>query len=177
MTDVRVLHTAQLSRDELRRIRVLLDTAFDEGFTDDDFEHALGGMHAVVAHGHDLIAHGAVVMRRLLHDGRALRTGYVEGVAVRADMRGNGHGAAVMQALERVIRSAYQLGALSSSARAGGFYRVRGWQQWAGTTSVLAPQGVRRIPEEEGGIYLLPVDAELDPDGDLACDWRGGDVW
>ena len=28
-----------------------------------------------------------------------------------------------------------------------------------------------------GYIYVLPVSAELTFDGDLACDWRDGDVW
>ena len=41
-------------------------------------EHAPGGLHALVHDGGDLVAHGAVVQRRLLHDGRALRVGYVE---------------------------------------------------------------------------------------------------
>jgi aminoglycoside 2'-N-acetyltransferase I len=41
-----------------------------------------------VLDGDELVGHGAVVMRRLLHDAQALRTGYVEGVAVRADRRG-----------------------------------------------------------------------------------------
>jgi len=115
----------------------------------------------------------------LLHGDRALRTGYVEAVAVRSDRRGRGLGAAVMTELEGVIRSAYDLGALSSSGGAAGFYRSRGWQQWPGTASVLTREGVRRIAEEEGGIYLLPVEVEVELDvaGDLACDWRGGDVW
>ena len=41
-------------------------------------------------------------MRRLLHDGQALR--YVEAVAVRLDRRRRGHGDVVMEALECVIR-------------------------------------------------------------------------
>ncbi len=113
----------------------------------------------------------------LLHDGRALRTGYVEGVAVRSDRRRRGHGAALMDALERVIRGAYEIGALATSEQAADFYAARGWQLWRGTASVIAPGGIERTEEEEGGIYVLPVSATLRPDGDLACDWRGGDVW
>src|SRR3712207_8893328 len=44
--------------------------------------------------------------------------GYVEGVAVRPDRRGRGHAAAVMSALERVVRSAYELGALGTTDEA-----------------------------------------------------------
>jgi aminoglycoside 2'-N-acetyltransferase I len=106
MPDVRVAHTATLSARELADIRALLDGAFEEGFTETDHEHALGGMHALVREGAEVVAHGSVVMRRLLHDGRSLRTGYVEAVAVRADRRRRGLGAAVMDALEQVIRGA-----------------------------------------------------------------------
>lgn len=177
MAEVVTAHTAALSPEQLRAIRLLLYHAFDGDVTDDDYEHALGGMHALVWEGPDLIGHGSVVLRRLLHGGRALRTGYVEGVAVRADRRRRGHGAAVMTALERVIGGAYEIGALGASDEAADFYAARGWQRWTGTASVIAPDGIERTEEEEGSIYVLPVSAELTADGDLACDWRGGDVW
>lgn len=87
MAEIRAAHTAELSAGELRAIRELLDAAFDGDFTDDDHEHALGGVHALAWERRELIGHGSVVMRRLLHDGRSLRAGHVEGVAVRADTR------------------------------------------------------------------------------------------
>ncbi|MGI8681095.1 MAG: GNAT family N-acetyltransferase [Mycobacteriales bacterium] len=177
MAEVATAHTAWLRPEELQAIRVLLDEAFDGDVTDDDYEHALGGMHALVWEGPELIGHGSVVMRRLLHGGRALRTGYVEGVAVRADRRRRGHGVALMATLERVIRGAYEIGALGASDEAADFYAGRGWDLWIGTASVIAPGGIERTAAEEGCIYVLPVSAELTPDGDLACDWRGGDVW
>lgn len=177
MADVQTAHSAWLSTEQLRAIRVLLDEAFDGGVTDDDLEHALGGVHALIWEGSELIGHGSVVMRRLLHGGRALRTGYVEGVAVRADRRRRGHGTAVMAALEPIIGGAYEIGALSASAAAADFYAARGWQLWTGTASVIAPSGIERTEEEEGGIYVLAGSVQLTPDGDLACDWRGGDVW
>lgn len=71
--------------------------------SDDDWEHTLGGVHAPVWEGADLIGHGSVVQRRLLRGGRALRTGYVEGVGVRPDRRRRGHGATLMAALETVF--------------------------------------------------------------------------
>ncbi len=177
MAEVRTAHTAWLSPEELQAIRVLLDEAFRGNFSDEDFEHSLGGIHALVWEGPELVGHGSVVMRRLLHDGRALRTGYVEGVAVRSDRRRRGHSGALMEALERVIRGGYEIGALGASEAAADFYASRGWQLWMGTASVITPGGIERTAEEEGCIYVLPVSAELTPDGDLACDWRGGDVW
>ena len=177
LTVLRTAHTADLTTGELGEIRALLDEAFAGDITDDDLEHALGGVHVLVRERAELVAHGSVVMRRLLHQGRALRTGYVEAVAVRSDRRRRGHGSAVMEQLERVIRAAYQLGALGASDDGIPFYAARGWQQWTGTASVVTPDGLVRTQEEEGFIYVLPVTAGLNPDADLACDWRDGDVW
>lgn len=176
MSPVSVLHTWQVPGTTLTAVRELLDEAFDGEFGDEDWEHSLGGVHALVWDGDELIGHGAVVQRRLVHDGRALRAGYVEGVAVRADRRRQGVGGAVMAALEDVVRGAYPLGALSASEDAVAFYAARGWQRWRGRTFALTPAGVERTEEEDDGIFVLPV-VPLDLAGDLTCDWRDGDVW
>jgi len=177
VVEVRTAHTAKLSAAALRSVRALLDEAFDGDFTDEDFEHGLGGVHALVSEGSTLVGHGCVVMRRLWHAGRSLRTGYVEGVAVHSAHRGHRHGHAVMAELERVIAGAYEIGALSTSESAFGFYASRGWQLWNGTASVFSPNGIQRTPDDEGAIYLLPGSVQIPPGGDLACDWRDGDVW
>lgn len=155
----------------------MLADAFDGEFSEDDWEHALGGMHALIWHRGTLIAHAAVVQRRLLHRGVALRCGYVEAVAVQQDWRGRGLGAAVMDAVEQVIRGAYSLGALSSSAEASGFYTARGWLPWEGPTGVLAPNGQTRTADEDGSVLVLPNNIGVDLAADLVCDWRNGDVW
>ncbi len=77
-----------------------------------------------------MIAHGSLVMRRLLHGERSLRAGYVEGVAVRLDRRRAGHASTVMAALE-ALAPAYDLLALSSSEDGVPFYESRGWQRVA----------------------------------------------
>jgi aminoglycoside 2'-N-acetyltransferase I len=106
-----------------------------------------------------------------------LRTGYIEGVAVREDWRERGLGTALMDGAEQVIRGAYQLGALSPSEPARRLYLNRGWIPWKGPTSVLSPAGPTRTPDDDGTVFVLPVDVKLDPTADLACDWRSGDVW
>ena len=68
---------------------------FEGDFYEDDWEHSLGGQHALAWDGDELIGHAAVIQRRLIHGGRALRTGYVEGVGVRADRQGRGVGGAL----------------------------------------------------------------------------------
>ncbi|MTE17974.1 GNAT family N-acetyltransferase [Streptomyces sp. TRM43335] len=174
---VRVAHTADLDADTLTAARSLLEEVFEGDFDDHDWEHSLGGVHALAREGSELVGHAALVQRRLLHGGRALRTGYVEGVGVRADRRRHGYGAAMMAELERVVRGAYELGALGSSDEGLPFYTARGWLRWSGPTSALTPTGVARTAEEDGYVLVLPVTAELDPTGELVCDWREGDVW
>nr|WP_255525299.1 GNAT family N-acetyltransferase [Mycolicibacterium sp. BK634] len=174
-----MVHTSDLDTETRQNARQLVTEAFAEWteFTDSDWEHTLGGMHAVIAHRGVLVAHAAVVQRRLLYDGRALRCGYVEGVAVHEDWRGQGLAHAVMDAIEQVIRGAYEIGALSSSPIGEKIYRPRGWLHWQGPTSVLAPAGVARTPADDDSIFVLPVDIEVDVTAELACDWRDGDVW
>lgn len=177
MIEVATAHTAELDAATLAAARALCDNVFGEELTDDDWEHGLGGIHALAREGGELVGHGSVVQRRLLHGGRALRAGYLEGVAVRANRRGRGYGAAVVDALEGVVRGAYDLGALSGTDASIPFYEARGWQQWQGPTAVLAPDGLMRTEEDDGGVYVLPGAAPLDLNGQLACDWRDGEVW
>ena len=135
------------------------------------------GMHALAWEGAELVGHASVIQRRLLHRGRALRAGYVEGVGVRADRRGRGYGAAMMEALERVARGAYELGALGATDEAAAFYEKRGWQLWQGPSWALTPACLRRTAAEDGCIYVFPLTVALDLSGELTCDWRDGDLW
>ena len=174
---MRAAHTSSLERATLAQLRHLLDEAFSGEFDDDDWDHALGGIHAVASENGALVAHASVVQRRLLHGGRAFRTGYVEAVAVRADRRRRGHGRAVMKQIGDVIRGAYELGALSAGEDAARLYRSLGWTPWQGRTWVLGPNGPERTPDDDDATYVLPVTATLDLSGELVCDWRDGAVW
>ncbi|MFC6088657.1 GNAT family N-acetyltransferase [Saccharothrix lopnurensis] len=176
MSPVSVVHTWQLPEADRAAARALLDEAFDGEFSDEDWEHALGGVHALVRDDGGLIGHGAVVQRRMVVGGRVLRVGYVEGVAVRATHRRRGVGGLVMAALEDVVRGAYDLGALSASEDALGLYAARGWQPWRGRTFAFTPEGLRRTEDEDDGVFVLPV-RPVDLFADLTCDWRAGDVW
>ncbi|MER6571403.1 GNAT family N-acetyltransferase [Streptomyces sp. NPDC001093] len=174
---LRLAHTADLEPAELDAARTLLDEAFDGNFSDDDWDHGLGGMHVLLQDRGGLAAHGSVVMRRIRHGGRWLRTGYVEAVAVRPDARRTGLGGRVMAELERVIDRAYDLGALSASQEGALLYAARGWQRWAGQVHALSPDGIVRLPEEEGGVHVRPALAgPLDPGRELVLDWRDGDI-
>lgn len=175
--DLQVAHTSELGRGTRQSVRALLDEVFGAAMNEHAWDHALGGMHALVWEARQLIAHGSVVQRRLFYEGRTLRAGYVEAVAVRADRRRCGYGAIVMDAVERIIHAAYEVGALGASQDGAGFYRRRGWSPWQGRTWALAPSGLTRTPEDDQDVYVLEVSVSLDVSRDLACDWREGDIW
>ena len=178
MVRVELAHTGQLGPGVLAGASRLLDDVFDD-LTDADWEHCLGGLHALAWDGPELVGHAALVQRRLLHAGRAWRTGYVEGVAVRPDVQRRGHGAALMTALEAVARGAYDLGALGATGAGAALYAARGWRRWQGPTAVLTPAGVVRTPEDDDCVFVLPFspDVRLDLHGEIVCDWRDGDPW
>ncbi|MET7442629.1 MULTISPECIES: GNAT family N-acetyltransferase [unclassified Streptomyces] len=176
-TRLRTAHTAELAPAELRAVRALLEDAFEGDFGDEDWDHGLGGMHALVHDERGLAAHGSVVQRRVLHRGRSLRVGYVEAVGVRSDVRRTGLGGRVMGALEGIVDRAYALGALSASDEGAALYAARGWQVWPGRICALGPAGVVRLAEEEGTTFVRHATAgPLDPAHELIFDWRDGDV-
>lgn len=178
----RLIHTSDLDHETREGARRMVTAAFDGDFTDDDWEHALGGMHALIFDHGVLIAHAAVVQRRILYGSSALRCGYIEAVAVREDCRRQGLGSALMDACEQVIRGAYQLGGLATSTMAQPMYRARGWTPWRGPLWVLTPGGRVRTPDDDGSVFVYPVSralgtTALDTTAELTCDWRLGDVW
>jgi aminoglycoside 2'-N-acetyltransferase I len=177
MAEVRIAHTAHLDPAVLSAARALLHDVFAGEMTDADWEHALGGMHALAWEDDVLVGHASVIQRRLWLGGRALRTGYVEGVGVRADRRRRGIGAALMAPLERIIRRAYDLGALGTTEEGRGFYASRGWHLWRGPSAALTPRGIEPTPGDDGGLYVLPVGVELDLTAQITADWRDADVW
>jgi aminoglycoside 2'-N-acetyltransferase I len=174
---VTLAHTYELDTATRDAVRRLLEEVFEGDWTEEDWDHTRGGVHALAWEGEELVGHAAVVQRRLVHGGRALRTGYVEGVAVRAGHRGRGLGTALMAGMERVIRGAYDLGALSSSEDAARLYSALGWRRWRGRTFMLTPTGPVRTEHEDGSTYVFPLTVPIDLTGDLTCDWRDGEAW
>jgi aminoglycoside 2'-N-acetyltransferase I len=177
---IRQLATGALTDAESAAIRALLRDAFagdGEGFTDEDWEHALGGVHFLLEEAGSVIAHAAVVQRELHVDGRPIRAGYVEAVATRRDRQRQGHGTQLMEAVHEHIRTTYQFGALSAASPA--FYARLGWQPWLGPTAVRIPSGEVRTPDDDGAIMVLttPSSPPIDRRGVLSCAWRSGDVW
>jgi aminoglycoside 2'-N-acetyltransferase I len=60
MAELQTAHTAELDAATLAAARALLPDVFDD-MTDHDWEHALGGVHALVWEGAGLIGHASVI--------------------------------------------------------------------------------------------------------------------
>lgn len=177
---IRQLSTAELTEAEIAEIRTILRAAFEgdgEGFTDDDWQHATGGMHFVLELEGSLLAHAAVVERELQVANLPIRAGYVEAVATRPDRQGEGHGTRLMAAVHEHIRATCELGALSAARPA--FYARLGWVPWEGPTAVRTATGTVRTPEDDDAIMILttPTSPPFDRRSLLSCPWRPGDVW
>ncbi|HEY9316241.1 GNAT family N-acetyltransferase [Williamsia sp.] len=166
-------HTWELSAFCRKAIRELLDGAFDGDFTDTDFDHALGGLHAIITDGDVVIGHAAVVARSIVHDGRAYRVGYVEAVATDPERQRQGLGDRVMSAVEAVIDGAYDFGVLGASEAGLRLYRAHGWTPFTGRLSAMTPDGVIETADDSVHVYgrSAPVS------GQLICDWRSGELW
>jgi aminoglycoside 2'-N-acetyltransferase I len=169
--------TYALSPTFLRKLRAMLDVAYDGDFSDQDWQHAVGGNHVWVTGRHRLVAHASLIARTLVCSGKTLHVGFVEAVATAAAHRGRGHGARVMGRIAELIREGYPLGVLSTGTHA--FYERLGWERWRGPTFVDGPNGRERTPADDGDVMILrtPRSPHLDVDGDIVCDWRLGDVW
>jgi aminoglycoside 2'-N-acetyltransferase I len=174
---LRLARTAELDVTELRHARELLELSFEGDFSDQDWEHALGGVHVLASRGGMLVGHGSLVERRLLYAGLELRAGYVEALAVHPDQRRRGIAQRIMDVLEGEIARAFELGALSASDAAAALYRQRGWLPWTGSLSAMSLQGITPTPEEQGGVFVLSVGRQLDLGEALTIDYRDGDVW
>ncbi len=177
---LRRVATDELSTEDVAVLRALFRAAWPddpEAFTDDDWEHAVGGVHFVLEEDAEIVAHAAVVERELHTSGHRLATGYVEAVATRPQHQRRGRGSAVMRAVGDHIDGTFELGALGTGVHA--FYERLGWIVWKGQTFVRTDSGLVRTPEEDGQVLvrLTPASPQLDLSAPISCEWRPGDVW
>lgn len=180
MTVVRRLSSDELTLREAASLRSLFDAAWpdpEDAFSDEDLDHALGGMHFVVETDGAIVSHASVVERELHTGGHRLATGYVEGVATLPEHRRSGLGSAIMTEVGAHIDRTFALGALGTGLH--DFYGRLGWTTWKGPTFVRTDSGIVPTPEEDGFVMvrLTPTSSELDLSAPISCDWRPGDVW
>jgi len=183
MSDARIrqLRTSELTSAEVDAIRDLLWAAFaddeDGAFSEDDWQHSIGGLHFVLDLDGRVVSHASVVERYLNVGGTTVRTGYVEAVATATDKQRRGFGSSVMREVNAYIAQHFRLGGLGTGSH--GFYQRLGWQVWIGPSFVRATEGLERTAEEDGYILVLqtPSSPVIDLAAPISCEWRSGDVW
>jgi aminoglycoside 2'-N-acetyltransferase I len=142
VTVVRRLSSDELTPREAASLRALFGASWpdpEDGFTDEDLDHALGGVHFVVEEDGVIVSHASVVERELRTAGHRLATGYVEGVATLAEHRRRGYASEIMQEVAGHIDRTFALGALGTGLH--DFYGQLGWTTWKGPTSVRTDRG------------------------------------
>jgi aminoglycoside 2'-N-acetyltransferase I len=171
------LTTAELSEADTAAILRLLDDAFAGEFGAEDWEHARGGVHAIVVEKETVVAHAAVVPRAIEVDGKPYATGYVEAVASTSARQSEGMASLAMDAIATTLHTEYELGALSTGRH--GFYARLGWERWQGPTFVRRAGAMIRSEEDDDGLMVLRFgpSARIDLHAPISCPARSGDDW
>jgi len=153
---VRVRQRDDYTRAELGVLLRWLEDAYEDGpWRAAHWDEVGPGPH-IVAEDDDgeLLAHACIAWVPVRVGETDLRAGYLEDVATRADVRGRGHGTAVVQAARSLIEAAAEIGFLATGSQH--FYERLGWVRWRGRSSVTEPDGsATPTPEEDG--YLMAM--------------------
>ena len=176
--DFVIVESDQIDAATRAGLRDLWRRAFGDRFSDDDADHAYGGVHVLARDGDRLIGHASAVPRRIRFGDQPWRTvGYVEAVATDPERQGEGVGRRTMRTLHQEISLRWPV-ALLSTGRATGFYELLGWEQWRGPSYTQTADGV--VPDgEHGGLMVLRLGSSHLPDLSVAvtCEDRPGDAW
>jgi len=178
VVEIVVVASADLDDADRHALRILWDRAFGDRFSDDDADHAYGGVHVLARDSGRLVGHASAVPRRIrFGDGPWHTVGYVEAVATDPDRQGEGIGRRVMGRLRDEISSRWPA-ALLSTGRARGFYQLLGWERWGGVSYTRTAEGVV-LDGEHGGLMVLRLDRSVVPDVSVSvtCEDRTGDAW
>jgi aminoglycoside 2'-N-acetyltransferase I len=179
MTSLRILPSAELSTGEWGELTELCVAAFNEPW--DGYWESIGpGMHVIAEDAERrIVAHAALVDRRLYPGDGVLRAGYVEAVAVLPDRQRDGLGTVVMNEIDRMLDESYELGGLGTGSQP--FYARLGWVVWQGPTWIRRTDGRRERSADEDGAIMVRRTPLTPPDLDLtvplSVDWRPGEVW
>lgn len=166
----------QLTTTQHHAIRTLLDAAFDCEFSDQDNDHASGGVRIIAMDGDQIVGHAALIARTITIAGTPYRVGYVEGVAVLPACQGQGIGAQIMRQITDMAQRDFVVAMLSTGAF--DFYAKFGWQRFVGESFVDNHGTISRTAAEDEGLMLLTPHGHLNQPGVAwVCDWRAGDVW
>ncbi len=175
--NVLVVESDQIAAATRLELRKLWDRAFGDRFSDDDADHAYGGVNVLALDGDRLIGHASAVPRPIKFGEQPWRTvGYVEAVATDPELQGAGVGRRTMQRLQAEISSRWPV-AMLSTGRATRFYSLLGWEQWRGLSYTKTATGVV-LDGEHGGLMILRLDQSVpDLSVGVTCQGRVGDAW
>lgn len=157
-------------------LRELMANAFEDDFSDDDWNNTYGGMR-FFGHLEDrLIAHGAVVPRKMHIDGKSVDVGYVEAIAVEPKHWRNGYGSLLLTEITSFCKSEFPLSMLSTDEK--DFYSKSGWRAFQGMSYVLQDgKEVRTEDEDDGLMFILGNEPGLKEPCRAVCNSRSGDAW
>jgi len=176
--DIVAVESAQLEAATRLALRGLWSRAFGNRFTEDDADHAYGGVHVLAQERGQLIGHASAIARRIKFGDQPWRTvGYVEAVAVDPGRQRRGTGRRVMERLRDELAVRWPV-AMLSTGRATGFYEALGWERWDGPSYTRTAGGV--VPDDaHGGLMVLRLDPAAVPDLSVpvTCEDRPGDAW
>jgi len=177
MNNVEILPTGNLGSTGARELHDWLAVAYAGDFAEEDFAHAIGGLHALIRDTRGIVSHAAIVPRIMVCDGHPLRVGYVEAVATRSDQRRRGYANQVLGKIGEIIARNYDIGVLSTGLHE--VYSPLGWQRWRGASYVQTTCERVRTADDDGGIMVLRTSRTpvLDLGGTIVADWRSGDIW
>ena len=172
----RTVRDHELNDAQHLAIRLLMNAAFEEDFSDADDDHCNGGVRVIAMDGDQIIGHAALISRTITIAGTPYRTGYVEGVAVWPARQGQGIGRQIMQQITDMTAHDYVVSMLSTGEH--DFYAKFGWQRFAGASYVDDHGTISRTADEDEGLMVRTNLAHLNQPGVAwVCDWRTGDVW
>lgn len=177
MQSLQRLATAEASPHLLAQVRDLMDDAFQGDFSQEDWEHTIGGTHFVVQIDGEVVSHASVIERVIEVAGRGFRTGYVEGVATASNLQGQGLGSVAMKAASDFVQSGFEFGTLGTHRHS--FYERLGWERWRGPSYVRRASGVDRTADEDEGLMVLRFgpSANVSLTASITCLERPGDDW
>jgi aminoglycoside 2'-N-acetyltransferase I len=157
-------------------IRALLDLAYEDDFSSEDWEHTFGGQYFIGRQEETIIAHGSVVPRNMFIDGQAITVGYVEAIGVLPSHWRQGFGTQLMQQITQFCQDNYELSMLSTDENQ--FYERLGWRQFIGESFVRSENSEVRTSDEDAGLMLLHGTASQTKEIQRAvCESRSGDDW
>lgn len=170
--------SASLGHKTRLALRQLWHEAYGDRFSDDDAEHAYGGVHVLAVKNGALIGHASAIPRSIrFGEGDWQTIAYVEAVAVYPEFQGKGIGTEVLRTLHEEMAQIWSV-AMLSTGRATSFYESLGWRRWEGTSYTVTKDGT--VPDgEHGGLMVISLvnDFRVDVHQTVTCEDRPGDAW